>query len=112
MRLNTIASALFWFWGVLVLLVGFAIGYPAFAMHEDIAPLLLFAIWGVSFCLGGFALRRRRWGVRWWGSFLCIISAGALLLAQVKLSLLGVAINLAALGLVLGSWQLPARVQP
>ena len=112
MRFNSIASALLWFWGVLVLLAAFAIGYPALVTHRSMAPLLLLGAWGVAYCVGGFALRKRRWGVRWWGSALCVVSALVLLLMQVALSLPGAAINIAALGFILGSWRAQPGVQP
>jgi len=104
-RLISAVSMLFWVWGILVLLSGFAIGYPAVATRGAFGPLVVTAVWGIAYCLGGFALRRRQWGVRWWGSALCIISTLVLLVIQVRVSSLGVAVNVAALVLIAMSWR-------
>lgn len=111
-RFSAIASILFWLWGLLVLLVGLAVGYPALVAQRSAIPLLLLCLWGAAFCAGGFALRRWRWGVQWWGSLLCGGSIAALLLAQVRLSPLGVAVNALALGFILASWRVSGREQP
>ena len=111
-QFNSAASILFWLWGVLIFSVGVAIGYSSLTLHNSALPLLLFASWGVAFCVGGFALPRRRWGVRWWASLLCNLSVVALLSAQVRLSLVGVAINVLALSFILISWRAPRAVQP
>ncbi len=111
-RFNSVASILFWLWGVIVLSVGFAVGYPNLMAHESANPLFLFCLWGAAYCVGGFALGGRRWGVRWWGSLLCVGSIAVLLLVRVQLSPLGVAVNVMALGFILASWRVSARVQP
>ena len=53
-------------------------------------------------------MRRRIWGVRWWGSVLVGLSAVVLLIAQFKLSLFGVAVNVVALALIILSWRVLA----
>ena len=100
-----IASIAFWLWGILVLLIGFAIGYPALMIDGSAMFLILFGVWGIAYCLGGYALAKRRWGVRWWGTSLCVLSIIVLLLAQVKISMVGALINLIALGLIIASWK-------
>jgi hypothetical protein len=107
-RLNSIASSLLWLWGILVLLIGVSLGYPAFATHGATLPLIMFGIWGVVVCVAAFAMRKRRWGVRWWSTALCVISAVLIMLPLNKFSLFGAAINVGALVLVLLSWNLPA----
>ena len=111
-RFNSVASILFWLWGVLILCVGLAVGYPTLIARGSAVPLLLFCLWGAAFCAGGFALRGNRWRVRWWGSLLCVGSIVLLLLAQVRLSPVGVAVNALALAFILASWRASARVQP
>lgn len=110
-RLNLAASTLLWFWGMLVLLVGFAIGYPALMTQGTPAVLIAFGLWGFASCLAAFALRKRRWAVRWWGSALCILSAAVMLVIQVKISPLGIALNIGAVVLLLLSWNLPGGVR-
>ena len=112
LRLNSIASTLFWVWGVLILLVGFAVGYPALMQHGLVMPLFSFGLWGASFCFGGYALRRRLYGVRWWGSIICVLSVIVLLFARVQLSLVGMLINTVSLGLIIASWGLFQNEQP
>ena len=104
-RLITAASTIFWVWGVLLVISGIAIGYPAFATEGAVGPIFIMVAWGIAYCVGGFALRRRQWGVRWWASALCAISVLVLLFVQVKMSLLGIALNIAALVLIAGSWR-------
>lgn len=100
-----VAATICWVWGVVMLLSGFAVGYPALAKHGNIVPLLAFAAWGIAFGLGGFALRRGRWSARWWVSALCVVSIAALLLVRVPISLLGVLVNAAVLVLLMISWK-------
>jgi cobalamin biosynthesis protein CobD/CbiB len=88
-----------------VLLIGFAIGYPALAKQGNIVPLVVSTTWGIAFGLGGLALRRGRWGVRWWLSALCIVSIVALLLAQATISLPGMLVNAVVLVLLMVSWK-------
>ncbi len=109
-RMNSIASSLLWLWGALVLLAGFAVGYPALMTQGTPVFLVAFAVWGTATCLAAFALRKRRWGVRWWASALCLLSALTMLLMNVKLSLLGVALNILALVLIVISWRF--QLQP
>jgi hypothetical protein len=101
----TIASTMCWVWGLLLLLIGLAIGFPAIAMKGNISILLFFAIWGGAYCVAGFALPRRKWSVRWWLSILSFLSAAILLLMQVTVSLFGVLLNIAVVGLVMMSWK-------
>lgn len=110
-RLNSIASVLLWLWGILILLSGIAVGYPVLATQGSILPMLAFATWGVVTCLAAFALRNRQWGVRWWGSVLCAVSALIMVLVQVKVSLIGAALNVGVLALILCSWNMavPAK---
>ncbi len=56
-KVIAIASTLCWAWETLVLLIGVAVGYPAFANQGDIDPLVVSTAWGIAFGLGGFALR-------------------------------------------------------
>src|SRR6185295_521177 len=91
-RSNRLASILFWFWGVFLLLSGFAVGYPALMVRGALGPLLFLCTWGLACCVAGFALRRGRWGVRWWGSALCVVSSVLLLLLHSPASLVGVAL--------------------
>lgn len=103
--LNASASALMWLWGFLALLSAAALGFPALALNGTVLPMAMFGGWGVAHCLAAFALRKRRWGVRWWGSALCVLSAAWLLLMpRMMISLLGAAINVGALLLILFSW--------
>jgi hypothetical protein len=104
----SVACILFWLWGVLLLLSAVAIGYPAMVTRSSIAPAALLVVWGVAYVIGGFALRRRIWGVRWWASALSGLSAVVLFIVQYKLSLLGVAVNVAALALIILSWRVLA----
>lgn len=105
-RLNSIASNLLWLWGALVLFGGLAIGYPVLVSQGNPAILIGFGVWGVATCLAAFSLRKRRWGARWWGGGLCVISALTMLVIGVKLSLLGLLVNVAVLVLILMSWQI------
>ena len=104
-KVIALASTLCWTWGTLVLLMGFAIGYPALAKQGNIVPLVVSAAWGIAFGLGGFALRQGRWGVRWWVSALCIVSIVVLLRAQATISVLGMLINALVLALLMVSWK-------
>jgi len=61
-RLISTASTLFWVCGIFVLLSGFAIGYPAAATKGAFVLLVVATVWGIAYCVGGFALRRRQWG--------------------------------------------------
>ena len=88
-----------------MLFIGFAVGYPAFATKGTLIPLILMGGWGLLFCIGGIALRRPRWGIRWWGAGLCIGSTVVLLTLGAKISLLGIVINLAALVLIIFTWK-------
>ena len=108
-RLLSVASILFWLCGVLLLVSAIAIGYPALATRGSFGPLLLLVVWGAAYLVGGYALRRRVWGVRWWGSALSVLSSVALLTVQIRLSLVGVAVNLVALTLIILSWRALAR---
>ena len=80
-------------------------GYPAYATHGTLVPLILIGAWGLAFCIGGHALRRHQWGVRWWGAGLCVSSISALPLTGIKISLLGIVLNLLALGIIIATWQ-------
>jgi uncharacterized RDD family membrane protein YckC len=104
LRFNSSASILFWVWGILVLLIGFAVGYPALMMHGSVMPLFLFGLWGAAFCFGGYSLRRRLYGVRWWGLAICVLSVIALIFAHAQISLIGILINVTAIGLIIASW--------
>jgi hypothetical protein len=104
-KVIAIASTLCWAWGTLVLLIGFAVGYPALAKQGNIVPLVVSTAWGIAFGLGGLALRQGRWGVRWWVSALCSVSIVALLLAQATISLLGILVNAVVLVLLMISWK-------
>lgn len=105
-NLNASASALMWLWGFLALLSAAALGFPALAMHGSVMPMALFGSWGVLHSAAALALRKRRWGGRWWASGLCVLSVVALLLMpRMMISLLGAAINAGALLLILFSWR-------
>lgn len=101
----TAASAIFWIWGILLLVSGVAVGYPALASSGNFVPLVLMVAWGSTYCVGGFALRRKVWGVRWWSSVLCLFSVAILLVVGVKVSMLGAAVNVLALVLIVLSWR-------
>lgn len=101
--INLVSSILFWFWGICILIGIFVM----ILMHGGRIPPtipLTFALWGVAFCAAGFAMRRRRWGVRWWGAGLCVVSVVILLVFYTPQVIIGIAINLGALGLLLASW--------
>ena len=102
--LNLVASILFWFLG-LCILIGTVV---AFLMRDGVTGAmsipLLFLAWGIAFCTTGFAMYRRRWGVRWWGAVLCILTLIFLLLSYSSRVIILIAIDLAALGLLLASW--------
>jgi len=104
-RKITSASFLLWTWGVFVLLGGFAIGYPAYATQGTALPLILFLVWGIAVCLSAFALRKGRWGVRWWGAALCTLAILGLLVSGLKIALFGIALNAAALWSVISCWR-------
>ncbi len=104
-KVIAIASALCWAWGTLVLLIGFAVGYPALARRGNVVPLVVSTACGLAFGLGGFALRQGRWSARWLVSALGIVSIGALLLAQATISLLGMLVNAVVLVLLLVPWK-------
>lgn len=104
-RWNSTASRLLWFWGVLLFLGSFAIGYPALKTQGNLAPLIALGVWGIATCLAAFALPKRLWGVRWWGSVLCVLSMLVMLVMGVKLSILGIGINAAVLAMILMSWK-------
>jgi hypothetical protein len=101
---NLVASILFWFWGICVLIGIFVV---LLMRGANVAPWLplVFIAWGIAFCAAGFAMRRRRWGVRWWGAGLCVISIVWLLVFYTPQILIGIVINLGALGLLLASWR-------
>jgi hypothetical protein len=100
-----IASILCWIWGVLLSLIGLAIGLPAIILSGNIAIVLIFSLWGGAYCVAGFALPRRKWSVGWWSIGLCVLSTLLLLLLQVKVSLFGILLNLAIGAIVVSSWK-------
>ena len=104
-RIINIASTLMWVWGGYTLLVGISVGYPALIYHSSVIPLAITTVWGVLFCLVGFSIRKRKWGVRWWGGLLCVISIVLLMIVPTKSSLLGLAINAITLLLIILSWR-------
>ena len=108
-RLLSVASVLFWLLGLLLLASAGAIGYPALVVRGTSTLLVTLAVWGAAYLSAGFALSRRLWGVRWWGSALAALSALALLAVPSAISVVGVALNLAALVLILCSWHALAQ---
>ena len=104
MRANRIAMTLLCIWGVIVFAGGFAIGYPAFVVNGNIFIILGFSVAAALYLLAGYALRCRVWGVRWWGSLLCVASMAILFLAHMLISWAGIALNLTALICIVASW--------
>ena len=100
---NLVASILFWFFGICLLIGIMVVVATRGASHSLPVPVMFFS-WGFAYCTAGFAMRRRRWGVRWWGAGLCIISLCFLALYFRPHVVILIAINLGALGLLLASW--------
>lgn len=90
---------------MLVLLSGFSIAYPSFAENGNVVPLLIFTVWGAVYCAGGFAIRRRVWGVRWWICVVCVMSVIALFISHAVIAYAGIILNIAILALVINSWK-------
>jgi hypothetical protein len=105
LHLVTATSIVFWLWGVVLILSGIAIGYPALAKSGTGGPLAVLVTWGLAYCICGIALRRRQWGVRWWAGGLCIISIVVLFNLSLRISLVGIVLNMLALALIAGSWR-------
>ena len=105
MRLITAAAALFWVWGAILMLSGFAVGIPTYVRDDSLGPLITLVGWGAAHVFGGFALLRRKRGARWWTAALCIVSALVLFLMQVRMAYLGFALNGVALLLIAMSWR-------
>jgi hypothetical protein len=108
-----LASTLLWLWGAIVLAVGFAVGYAAYATKGTLLPLLLFLSWGVAVCHSAIAMRKARWGVRWWGAALCALAIIGLLLSSVRIALFGIALNAFVLWVIVSSWSsLASKAEP
>lgn len=104
---NSIASALFLIWGVFIALIAVPLGLLSLSSQGSISRAVGFFLPGLLFCFGAYALRKRRFGVRWWGAALCCISI-VYLLSTDSLSF-GILINLASLVLIGASWNFQAR---
>ena len=100
---NLVASILFWFFGI-CLLIGILVVFARHGATRSLSVPVMFFTWGFAYCLAGFAMRRRRWGVRWWGAGLCILSVCVLALYFSSQGVILIVINLGALGLLLASW--------
>ncbi len=102
-RPNAIATTLFWLLGAYWLIGGSVVGVLALGYRSNVWPLLGAVLLGGLYGVGGYALPRRRLGVRWWGSLLCLLSAAITLVTRTEVPF-AVEMNVLALVLVLVSW--------
>jgi uncharacterized membrane protein HdeD (DUF308 family) len=62
-------------------------------------------LWALAYLLGGYALRRQKWGFRWWAVGLCVSSIAGVFLFQTPMSLIILVLNVIALSLVALGWR-------
>ena len=105
---TAIASTLFWFSGALLLLVALSLGIFATSSKAPraagVMPLIML-VWALAYLVGGFALRKRKWGYRWWTIGLCASSVAGVLLFLAPMTLIILALNAIALALVASGWR-------
>jgi hypothetical protein len=105
-----IASTLLWFAGALLIFLSassiFYVTSPKSAASAADAPLLLM-LWGAAYLCGGFALRRKRWGYRWWAAGLCLSAVGAVFVFLAPMTIIVLLLSAAALALLALEWRRP-----
>jgi hypothetical protein len=94
-----IASVLGWIWAVAMLLVSVAVAIPVVAKGESAASMAIPAALAVASALGAYGVRRLRWPFVALGASTAWIAF--LVVVPLKVSVLGIALNVAILGLVL-----------
>ena len=104
----SIASTLCWCSGILVVLVSVAMLIPALAASGVGALVLLFAVGAVlvagTYMYAGYALRKQQKAGGWAAALVSVIMAAQVAVGG-RLITVGLALNLAILGLVIGSWR-------
>jgi hypothetical protein len=107
-RLVAIASTLLWLAGAFLLLSSASlimyVTSPKAQAGAGTGPLTL-ALWAVAYGLGGFALRGKRWGYRWWAAGLCLSAVAALFLFLTPMTLIILLLSATALALVALDWR-------
>ncbi len=105
---TAVASTLFWLSGGLLLLLALSLGTFATSAqaprNAGIVPLIMLA-WALFHLVGGFALRKRKWGYRWWAVGLCLSSVAAVLLLLVPATLVILVLDVIALASVASDWR-------
>jgi hypothetical protein len=94
----SVASALGFVWAALMLVLSIAVAIPAAAQGAGAAAMAIPAALSVASALGAHGVRRRRWPYVALGASAAWIAF--LVLVPLKVSLLGIAVNIAIMGLV------------
>ena len=93
-----------------MLFSGVTLAFPAFELEGFALLSALHTSWALAICFTAFALRKRRWGARWWVFFTLLTSVFYFFVMPSIISILGMALNIAAFILVLLSWNLTFQV--
>lgn len=101
-RQLAVAALLGWIWAILMLLISIAVTIPALSAGvKEAVPMILPAALSVATAVAAHGVRRRRWPYVALGAAAAWIAFLVLVPVNVKISLPGIALNVAILGLVL-----------
>ena len=107
-RLTAIASTLLWFAAALLLLLALSLGLFAASSKgpqaAGIVPLIML-LWALAYGAGGYALRKQKWGYRWWPLGLGFSSVAVLVVFLAPMTLVIFAVNIIALILSTFEWR-------
>lgn len=111
-RPTAIASTLLWFAGALLLLLTLSLVIFATSSKApsgaSLVPQAMF-LWTLTYGIGGFAMRKQKWGYRWWAIGLCASSGVAAYLLLSPMTLIILVLNVVALALIVPGWRNPQK---